>query len=265
MTIALPIEIKVREYLSKAFLAYKIVENSDQNVVIGEKNKVHSLFKKNENIFLLSKGGPAKLFKFYNNNRNINKTHVKYLKNSIAEHGQFASICVRKVGKYYFISDGQHRFMACVELDIPVKYIEDDIYTQDSVLHMNTKQSNWRTEDYVHRYAMEGDTTYISLEQMYAFYNFTTSKINDAFCAKNVTNTSKIIKNRTYQININQGKKVLNLATDLFKHTKDGIFLHTNFRILLTLLHSKLSSIFFDPGFVDSPPISTKFAPELNK
>jgi Glu-tRNA(Gln) amidotransferase subunit E-like FAD-binding protein len=117
--------------------------------------------------------------------------------------------------------------MACVELDIPVKYIEDDIYTQDSVLHMNTKQSNWRTEDYVHRYAMEGDTTYISLEQMYAFYNFTTSKINDAFCAKNVTNTSKIIKNRTYQININQGKKVLNLATDLFKHTKDGIFLHT--------------------------------------
>jgi Glu-tRNA(Gln) amidotransferase subunit E-like FAD-binding protein len=168
-----------------------------------------------------------KLFKFYNNNRNINKTHVKYLKNSIAEHGQFASICVRKVGKYYFISDGQHRFMACVELDIPVKYIEDDIYTQDSVLHMNTKQSNWRTEDYVHRYAMEGDTTYISLEQMYAFYNFTTSKINDAFCAKNVTNTSKIIKNRTYQININQGKKVLNLATDLFKHTKDGIFLHT--------------------------------------
>ena len=68
MTIALPIEIKVREYLSKAFLAYKIVENSNQNVVIGEKNKVHSLFKKNENIFLLSKGGPAKLFKFYKKN-----------------------------------------------------------------------------------------------------------------------------------------------------------------------------------------------------
>ena len=68
MTVALPIEIKVREYLSKAFLAFKIVENSNQNVVIGEKNKVHSLFKKNENIFLLSKGGPAKLFKFYKKN-----------------------------------------------------------------------------------------------------------------------------------------------------------------------------------------------------
>ena len=36
MTIALPIEIKIRDYLSRVFLGYKIVENSDQNVVIGE-------------------------------------------------------------------------------------------------------------------------------------------------------------------------------------------------------------------------------------
>ena len=65
MTIALPIEIKIRDYLSRVFLGYKIVENSDQNVVIGEKNKVHTFFKENKNIFLLSKGGPIKLFKFY--------------------------------------------------------------------------------------------------------------------------------------------------------------------------------------------------------
>ena len=55
MTVALPIEIKVREYLSKAFLAFKIVENSNQNVVIGEKNKVHSLFKKMKIFFYCQK------------------------------------------------------------------------------------------------------------------------------------------------------------------------------------------------------------------
>lgn len=168
-----------------------------------------------------------KLFKFYNNNRNINKKHVKYLKNSIAEHGQFASICVRKVGKHYFISDGQHRFMACVELDVPVKYIVDDIYTQDSVLHMNTKQNNWATADYVHRYAMEGDDTYMYLEQMYVFYNFTSSKINDAFTDKTGSSTSPLIKNRSYKINKKRGARVLDLATALFKKTKDGVFLHT--------------------------------------
>jgi hypothetical protein len=174
----------------------------------------------------MNKTKEYKLFKFYNNNRNINKRHVKYLKNSIAEHGQFASICVRKVGKHYFISDGQHRFMACVELDVPVKYIVDDIYTQDSVLHMNTKQNNWATADYVHRYAMEGDETYVYLEQMYAFYNFSCSKINDAFSA-NTSKPSTSIKNRIYKIDKKRGTKVLDLATALFKETKDSIFLES--------------------------------------
>ena len=51
-----------------------------------------------------------------------------------------------------------------------------------------------------------------------------------------------------------------------FLVSKDiGIFLLINFRTLLILFHSKFSSIFFDPGFVDSPPMSIKFAPESNK
>ena len=44
-----------------------------------------------------------------------------------------------------------------------------------------------------------------------------------------------------------------------------GNFLLANFKILLILLHSKFSFIGFDPGLVDSPPTSTKFAPEFNK
>ena len=40
MTIGLPIEIKVREYLSKIFLGIKLVEKLNQDVLIGEKNKV---------------------------------------------------------------------------------------------------------------------------------------------------------------------------------------------------------------------------------
>ncbi len=45
----------------------------------------------------------------------------------------------------------------------------------------------------------------------------------------------------------------------------NGIFLLINFKILLILLHSKSSLIFLDPGLVDSPPTSIKFAPDLNK
>ena len=42
------------------------------------------------------------------------------------------------------------------------------------------------------------------------------------------------------------------------------MFLLTNLKILFTLFHSKFSLIAFDPGLVDSPPISTKVAPEFN-
>ena len=51
-----------------------------------------------------------------------------------------------------------------------------------------------------------------------------------------------------------------------FLVSKDiGIFLLNFFKTLLILFHSKFSLIAFDPGLVDSPPISIKSAPELNK
>lgn len=72
MTILLPLEIKVREFHSKIFLASKLLDETNFDVVIGEKNKVHNLFKHNQGVYLLSKGGPRKRFRFdkkkYRNN-----------------------------------------------------------------------------------------------------------------------------------------------------------------------------------------------------
>ena len=41
MNIALPIEIKVREYYSKVLLAYQIIKNTNHQVIIGERNKIY--------------------------------------------------------------------------------------------------------------------------------------------------------------------------------------------------------------------------------
>ena len=67
MTVLFPLEIKDREFHSKIFLASKIVKHSNFSVVIGEKNKVYNLFKHNENVYLLSKGGPKSGFRFEKN------------------------------------------------------------------------------------------------------------------------------------------------------------------------------------------------------
>ena len=64
MTVLLPLEIKDREFHAKIFLASKILENSNFDVVVGEKNKVYNLFKHNKNVYLLSKGGPKLGFRF---------------------------------------------------------------------------------------------------------------------------------------------------------------------------------------------------------
>ena len=56
MTVLLPIEIKVREFHSKIFLASKLLDKTHFDVVIGEKNKVYNLFKHNQGVYLLSKG-----------------------------------------------------------------------------------------------------------------------------------------------------------------------------------------------------------------
>lgn len=62
MLISLPIEIKVREFYNKLLLAYKVLDQTQHEILIGEKYKVYNIFKKNKNILLISKGGPEKNF-----------------------------------------------------------------------------------------------------------------------------------------------------------------------------------------------------------
>ncbi len=64
MIVALPIEIKTREYLSKLYLAYNILKYSKHKVIIGKKSEIYSIFKKSKNVFLISKSGPKKKFTF---------------------------------------------------------------------------------------------------------------------------------------------------------------------------------------------------------
>ena len=66
MIIALPIEIKSREYLPRLFLAYEILKKTKHQIIIGKKSEIYSLYKKSKKIFMISKGGPRKKFPFKN-------------------------------------------------------------------------------------------------------------------------------------------------------------------------------------------------------
>ena len=63
MTILLPIEIKVREFHSKIFLASKLLDKTHFDIVIGEKTKCITCLNIIK-VYLLSKGGPRLRFSF---------------------------------------------------------------------------------------------------------------------------------------------------------------------------------------------------------
>ena len=64
MIFAIPIEIKVKNFLNKIYLANQVLKNTDFNILIGKKNKIYDFFKKNKNVVLLSKGGVRKILNF---------------------------------------------------------------------------------------------------------------------------------------------------------------------------------------------------------
>ena len=60
------------------------------------------------------------LFKFIPSNRPINSAHLQRLRRSFAKLFLFIPIFVTVD---FYIVDGQHRFMVCKELGIPIRYI----------------------------------------------------------------------------------------------------------------------------------------------
>lgn len=68
-------------------------------------------------------------FKFLKLNRNIDQSYVQELKRKIENRGLLVPILIDKNG---YVMDGQHRLMACKELEIPVQFIVNNVeYDKD--------------------------------------------------------------------------------------------------------------------------------------
>ncbi len=89
MIFAIPIEIKIREFLNKIYLANQVLKNTKFNIIIGKKIKIYDFFKKNKNIVLLSKGGVKKNFKFSDTHLKNNKILVLDEEGPILNIGKF--------------------------------------------------------------------------------------------------------------------------------------------------------------------------------
>lgn len=87
---------------------------------------------------------------------------MRKIKLSIKEFGLIPGRPVL-IDKDFNIIDGQHRFIAMKELDLPIPYqiIEGDVISKTMAL--NSNQSQWQLIDYVRSYAEQGNDNYRKL------------------------------------------------------------------------------------------------------
>ena len=99
-------------------------------------------------------------FDFAEYNRGVDAAHVRKLKKLIKEMGLRQPISVTPTKE---IIDGQHRFHACRELGIPIKYIVDDQLDMSAVVDLNNASKPWTVQDKVLSYAAQGNEDYVKL------------------------------------------------------------------------------------------------------
>jgi len=89
------------------------------------------------------------LFTTLDGNRNINKMHVERLKKSMQKKYLYTIIVVNE---NFQIIDGQHRFISCKELELPIRYIVIYGYGLEEVQMLNANSKNWTADDYMNGY-----------------------------------------------------------------------------------------------------------------
>ena len=109
------------------------------------------------------------MFKYIDGNRDVNKLHLKRLRESIAEKYITVPIIINEKNQ---IIDGQHRFQSARDLNKPVYYIKIDGLDLQDVQRLNTNTKNWTADAYLDGYCRLGLPDYIKYREYKNKYGF---------------------------------------------------------------------------------------------
>ena len=89
-------------------------------------------------------------FTLFDNNRDINETHVEELIASMRKSGQLMPVVVTPDKE---VIDGQHRLKACEKLGIPVSYVVNSGGDSKQIAVMNNTQKGWKNKDFLKHFS----------------------------------------------------------------------------------------------------------------
>lgn len=135
------------------------------------------------------------IFKSLEGNRKVNELHVKRLKKSFEKEYLFSPIIVNEK---FEIIDGQHRFKAAKEMQLPINYTVVHGYDLKEVQTLNANSKNWNKLDYLNAYCDLGYESYIQMRQFMRDYpDFGIAAAEMILTAKNSRGNSE----HTYKFN----------------------------------------------------------------
>lgn len=116
-------------------------------------------------------------FQMMRGNRIVNHANVSFIEKSMVEKQLIIPIIVND---NFEIIDGQHRFLACRKLGLPVYYIINEGYTIDDVIRANVNGGlKWYNKDYLDRYVALENPVYLTIRD---------------FCVENLITATDYIK-----------------------------------------------------------------------
>lgn len=138
-------------------------------------------------------------FKFAEENRKTKKALVEKLKESMKKHGFVAGRPILINGDWVIV-DGQNRFKAAKELDIAIHYefIEGDYI--ETMIDLNSSQSNWSLQDYINSYATQNVDCYRKMVKFEEKYKLGCTN-NISICIATSMKSSFIRQGKEFEFN----------------------------------------------------------------
>tara|TARA_R110002012_G_scaffold97923_7_gene234946 strand:+ start:722 stop:1495 length:774 start_codon:yes stop_codon:yes gene_type:complete len=132
-------------------------------------------------------------------NRNVPQSNVNALKKSIEKNNALYLKPITIDNEYYII-DGQTRYRACQELNMPfyVDIVNSMEWSNEDLISINTTQRNWKLQDYLRYYVKFNTDSYIAFEQFLKLHKHITIQMLIAIFNKTNSRShlnSKIFKN----------------------------------------------------------------------
>lgn len=92
------------------------------------------------------------LFYFLRGNRDLNEAKVNKIIKSVQEGLNFFKYCPILVNEAFYIIDGQHRFVVCKKLKLPIYYVVVPNFSLRQIAEINNNQSKWKIKDFMNCY-----------------------------------------------------------------------------------------------------------------